>query len=121
MIGTSATKEIARTTDLGGRLERDRVLSWLGLGCALAVSAGLNLWNLAQNGYSNLYYSVAVRSMLQSWHNFFFAVYDAGGVISVDKPPVALWVQAIAAKIFGFNNLALLLQEAVAGVASVAL
>ena len=38
---------------------------------ALAVSAVLNLWNLAQNGYGNTYYSVAVQSMLQSWKNFY--------------------------------------------------
>src|SRR5205807_3866103 len=122
MIGSTATtKETVRTTLLEARLERDTLLSWLGLGSALAVSAALNLWNLAQNGYSNLYYSVAVRSMLQSFHNFFFASYDAGGVISVDKPPVALWVQAISAKLFGFSSLSLLMPEALAGVASVAL
>src|SRR5437763_15186865 len=116
-----ATKETTRTAVLAGRLERDRLLSWLGLACALGVSAALNFWNLAQNGYANLYYSVAVQSMLQSWHNFFFASYDAGGFISVDKPPVALWVQTISAGIFGFNSFALLLPEALAGIASVAL
>src|SRR5438045_619963 len=110
-----------RTTVRVGRLEREKVLHWLGLACALSVSAVLNLWNLAQNGYSNTYYAVAVQSMLQSWHNFFFASYDAGGFISVDKPPVALWAQAISAKIFGFGGIALLLPEALAGVASVAL
>src|SRR5437588_1471353 len=116
-----ATKETTNTRVLVGRLEREKVLSWLGVAFPLAVSAALNLWNLAQNGYSNLYYSVAVQSMLQSWHNFFFASYDAGGYISVDKPPVALWMQAISAKIFGFSSLSLLMPEALAGVAAVAL
>jgi 4-amino-4-deoxy-L-arabinose transferase-like glycosyltransferase len=97
------------------------VLAWLGLGFPLAVSATLNLWNLAQNGYSNLYYSVAVQSMIQSWHNFFFASYDAGGFISVDKPPVALWVQALSAKLLGFGPFSLLLPQAILGVASVGL
>ena len=89
MIATNdtATREITKPLVQVNRLERDRIFSWLGLGFALAVSAVLNLWNLAQNGYSNLYYSVAVQSMLQSWHNFFFASYDAGGFITVDKPP----------------------------------
>src|SRR5439155_9684801 len=36
-------------------------------------------------------------------------------------PPVALWVQAISAKLFGFSSLSLLMPEALAGVASVAL
>jgi 4-amino-4-deoxy-L-arabinose transferase-like glycosyltransferase len=116
-----ATKESTRALVLVGRLERDKVLSWLGLAFPVAISAILNLWNLSQNGYSNSYYSVAVQSMMQSFRNFFFASYDAGGFISVDKPPVALWIQAVSAKIFGFSSLSLLLPEALAGVASVAL
>src|SRR5690349_5390233 len=116
-----ATNETTRTAVLAGRIEREKMLSGLGLAGALALSALLNLWNLAQNGYSNLYYSVAVQSMVQSWHNFFFASYDAGGFITVDKPPVALWVQALSARIFGFSPLSLLLPEAIAGVACVAI
>ena len=57
--------------------------------------------------------------MMQNWHNFFFASYDAGGFITVDKPPVALWMQTISAKIFGLNSLSLLLPEALAGVGAV--
>src|SRR5205823_3219 len=110
-----------RTTVLAGRLERAKLLQWGGLGFALLVSAILNLWNLAQNGYGNEYYATAVQSMLQSWKNFFFASYDAGGFITVDKPPVALWIETISAKLFGFSGLSLLLPEALAGVASVAL
>ncbi len=115
------TKENARTAVQLGRLEFATILSWFSLGVPLAVSAILNLWNLAQNGYSNLYYSVAVQSMTRGFHNFFFASYDAGGFITVDKPPVALWIQAISAKLFGFSPLSILLPEALAGIASVAL
>jgi 4-amino-4-deoxy-L-arabinose transferase-like glycosyltransferase len=121
MIATKETLTTVRPATLAGRLERETILSWLGAAFPLAVSALLNTWNLAQNGYSNLYYSVAVQSMTQSWQNFFFASYDAGGFITVDKPPVALWIQAISAKLFGFSSLSLLLPEALAGVASVAL
>lgn len=85
----------------------------------LCVSAFLNFWNLSANGYGNSYYAAAVRSMTQSWHNFFFASFDPGGFITVDKPPVALWVQAASAKVFGFSGTSLLLPEALAGVASV--
>jgi 4-amino-4-deoxy-L-arabinose transferase-like glycosyltransferase len=116
-----ATRETTQTVPLAGRIEREKLLSALGLAGVLTLSAALNLWNLANNGYSNLYYSTAVQSMVQSWHNFFFASYDAGGFITVDKPPVALWVQALSVKLFGFNSLALLVPEALAGVASVAL
>ena len=59
-----ATGETTRTTVLIGRLERDRDAVRAGPGFALTVSAVLNLWNLAQNGYGNTYYSVAVQSML---------------------------------------------------------
>jgi len=116
-----ATNEPVRTVVRVGHVEKDKILSWMSLALPLAVAAVLNLWNLAQNGYSNTYYSVAVQSMTQSFRNFFFASYDAGGFISVDKPPVALWIQAISAKIFGFSGLSLLVPEALAGVACVAL
>ncbi|HET7078586.1 MAG TPA: glycosyltransferase family 39 protein, partial [Chloroflexia bacterium] len=115
------TTDTTKSAVLSGRLTRDSVLAWLGLAGPLVVSAVLNLWNLAQNGYDNLYYSVAVQSMLQSWHNFFFAAYDAGGFISVDKPPVALWIQTLSARLLGFNALGILLPQALAGIASVGL
>ena len=95
-----AAGEATQTAVQVSRVDRDKLLSRAGLAGALAVAAVLNLWSLAQNGYSNLYYSNAVQSMTQSWHNFFFASYDAGGFISVDKPPVAVWMQAISAKVF---------------------
>ena len=120
-VNSSVTTSAPKTGALVGRIEWTKIFPWLGLAFPLAVSAALNTWNLVQNGYSNLYYATAVQSMLQSWHNFFFASYDAGGYISVDKPPVALWVQAISAKLFGFSSLSLLLPEALMGVASVAL
>lgn len=38
--------------------------------------------------------------MLQSWHNFFFASFDPGGFITVDKPAFGLWIQTISAFIY---------------------
>jgi 4-amino-4-deoxy-L-arabinose transferase-like glycosyltransferase len=87
---------------------------------AIALAAVLNTWALGQNGYANIYYSAGVKAMLGSWHNFFFLSADPGGLISIDKPPLGLWLQVLSAKIFGFAPLALLLPEALAGVASVA-
>ena len=89
------------------------------LGAVLAVTAFLNLFHLGRNGYANEYYSGAVRSMLQSWHNFFFVSFDPGGLVSVDKPPLALWLEAASAKIFGYSGWAILLPEALAGIAAV--
>ena len=91
------------------------------LGAVLVLAAFLNLFRLNQNGYANTYYSAAVRSMLESWHNFLFASFDPGGLVSVDKPPLALWVEAASAKAFGYSGFAILLPEAIAGVAAVGL
>ena len=87
----------------------------------LMLSAILEFAGLTSEGYANTYYAAAVKSMLTSWHNFFYASFDAGGFVSVDKSPLGLWVQVASAKIFGFSGLSLLLPEALAGVASVAL
>jgi 4-amino-4-deoxy-L-arabinose transferase-like glycosyltransferase len=89
---------------------------------ALLVLAGvLYLWALSRNGFANDYYSAAVRSMSTSWHAFLYGSFDASGVMTVDKPPLALWVQALSARVFGFNSWALLVPQALMGVATVAL
>lgn len=89
---------------------------------ALLVLAGLlNLWALGQNGWANEYYSAAVRSMSGSWHSFLFGSFDANGLMTVDKPPMALWVQALSVKAFGFNSWAILVPQALMGVAAVGL
>ena len=64
----------------------------------LVLAAVLNLWALSRNGLANEYYSATVRSMTTSWHNFLYGAFDPAGVMTVDKPPLALWVQAASAK-----------------------
>jgi 4-amino-4-deoxy-L-arabinose transferase-like glycosyltransferase len=104
------------------RLVRQRPgLHHLALLAVLALAAVLDVHRLSQNGYGNIFYSAGVSSMLRSWHNFFFVSFDPGGLITVDKPPLALWLQAASAKLFGFAPLSVLLPEAVVGVLSVAL
>ncbi len=87
----------------------------------VALSGVLNVWALGRNGWANAYYSAAVRSMSTSWHDFLYASLDRGGVMTVDKPPLALWVQSLSARVFGYHPLSLLLPEALMGVASVVL
>jgi 4-amino-4-deoxy-L-arabinose transferase-like glycosyltransferase len=96
-------------------------LAWhhAALGGVLFLAAALDLVHLGRNGYANTYYAGAVRSMLHSWRNFFFVSFDQGGLVSVDKPPLALWVEAASAKVFGYSSLAILVPEALAGVAAV--
>jgi 4-amino-4-deoxy-L-arabinose transferase-like glycosyltransferase len=91
------------------------------LGVLVVLSAVLNLWALDRNGWANTYYSAAVRSMSSSWHNFIYGSFDASGVMTVDKPPLALWVQALSVKVFGYHSLSILVPEALMGVASVVL
>ena len=81
----------------------------------------LNLWGLSINGWANTYYSAAVQSMTTSWHDFLFASLDKSGLMTVDKPPLSLWIQALSARMFGFHPLSLLIPQAVMGVVAVAL
>ncbi|MEW4372537.1 ArnT family glycosyltransferase [Paenibacillus kandeliae] len=94
----------------------DPVLAILAL-----VAAGLSLYNISQSGDLNTYYAAAVTSMMQSWHNFFFNSYDPGGFITIDKPPVAFWLQTISAKIFGIHSWSLALPSALGLAGSVIL
>jgi 4-amino-4-deoxy-L-arabinose transferase-like glycosyltransferase len=91
------------------------------LAALLAIAAVLYLWSLSKNGWANDYYAAAVRSMAGSWHDFLYGSFDAKGLMTVDKPPLALWVEALSAKLFGFNSLAILVPQALMGVASVGL
>ena len=87
----------------------------------VALTAVLNLWDLSINGWANTYYSAAVKSMSTSWHDFLFASLDKTGLMTVDKPPLAFWVQALSVRVFGFHPLSILVPEALMGVAAVAL
>jgi len=89
---------------------------------ALVLLAGvLNLWALSRNGFANEYYSAAVRAMSTSWHDFLYASFDKSGVMTVDKPPLALWIQALSVRVFGYHSLSMLVPQALEGVASVVL
>ncbi len=108
-----------------GPLERARLwavanVRHLALVFVIAFSAVLGTHHLAQNGWANIFYSAGDQSMLRSLHNFLFVSFDPGGLVSVDKPPIALWVQTASAKLFGFTPMSLLLPEAIAGVLAVA-
>ena len=69
----------------------------------------------------NLFYDAAVRSMTLSLHNFFYGAFDPSAATSIDKPPIDLWLQVIAVKLFGWSSVALKLPEAIAGTAAMPL
>ena len=106
------------TTPAGRR--RISVHGWITAAIAVVTTA-IYTWNLSANGNGNDYYAAAVLSATKSWKAFFFGSIDSVGAITVDKPPLALWVQALSARIFGFSSWSMLLPEALAGVASVLL
>jgi hypothetical protein len=75
--------------------------SLLGL---LVVTAVLYLWDLSSSGYANTFYAAAVQAGTHSWKAFFFGSSDASNFITVDKPPAALWVMEVSARIFGLSS-----------------
>ncbi len=87
----------------------------------LAVTAGLYLWGLGASGWANSFYSAAVQAGTKSWKAFFFGSSDAASSITVDKPPVALWVMELSARVFGVNAWSILVPQALEGVAAVGL
>ncbi|MFB9238404.1 ArnT family glycosyltransferase [Plantactinospora siamensis] len=87
----------------------------------LAATAVLYLWNLTGRGWANTYYAGAVLSATQDWKAFFFGSVDAANFITVDKPPASLWLMALSGRVLGFSEFSMLLPQALAGVASVAL
>lgn len=99
---------------------RRRPEPWL-LGLVLLLAAALRLPGLHDHGLGTMYYAAGVRSMLQGAGLFFYNAFDPAGFVSLDKPPVAFWIQVLFAKVLGFDGLALHLPQALAGVGSVAL
>lgn len=81
----------------------------------LILSFILNMANLKIQGYGNEYYAAGIKSMLTSFKNFFFLSFDPSGFVSLNKPPIGLWIQSIFGKIFGVSGFALILPEALAG------
>ncbi|MFI9077435.1 glycosyltransferase family 39 protein [Streptomyces sioyaensis] len=85
----------------------------------LLVTAVLYLWSLSSSGYANQFYSAAVQAGSESWKAFFFGSSDAANAITVDKPPAALWPMALSVRLFGLSSWAILVPEALMGVATV--
>ncbi|TDT75698.1 4-amino-4-deoxy-L-arabinose transferase-like glycosyltransferase [Arthrobacter sp. AG258] len=85
----------------------------------LVATAILYLWNLAATGFGNSFYAAAIQAGTKDWTAFLFGSLDAGNAITVDKPPAALWIPALAGRIFGFSSLSMLVPEALMGVAAV--
>jgi 4-amino-4-deoxy-L-arabinose transferase-like glycosyltransferase len=87
----------------------------------LLLAAVLCFWDITTNGNSNTYYAAAVKSASVDWKAWFFGSLDPGSFITVDKPPLSLWMMGLSARIFGFSSASMLLPDAACTVAAVAL
>ncbi len=99
---------------------RTGALAWAALAAITLLAGALRLADLGGSPL-NPFYDAAVRSMSHSWHNFFFGALEPGGSVSIDKPPVDLWLQVASVKALGYSTKDLLLPEALFGTAAVPL
>jgi len=89
--------------------------------CIMLLSLTLHLSNLNAIGDANTYYTAAVEAMTQSWHNFFFVAAEPGASVTVDKPPLGLWIETLFALMFGVSGVTVSMPNIIAGVLSVPL
>ncbi|MHB8657533.1 MAG: glycosyltransferase family 39 protein [Solirubrobacteraceae bacterium] len=101
------------------RAAPSRASNWL-LALIVAAAAALRLTGLGGVA-SNEFYDAAVRSMGLSAHNFLFGAFDPAAILSIDKPPLDLWLQVLSVKLLGFSSFALKLPEALGGTLAVPL
>tara|TARA_Y100000590_G_scaffold67689_1_gene73669 strand:- start:101716 stop:103638 length:1923 start_codon:yes stop_codon:yes gene_type:complete len=71
------------------------------------------------NDFDNPYYTATAFSVIKSWNNFLFASSDPLGVVSVDKPPLAFWLQGIGIYLFGTEKWAVNIFQAILGIISI--
>jgi 4-amino-4-deoxy-L-arabinose transferase-like glycosyltransferase len=97
-----------------------RPLQWAILALITLAAAALRLILIGKVA-PDPFYDAAVRSMGLSWHNFFFGAFEPAASVSIDKPPVDLWLQVASVKLLGFSTSTLKLPEALSGIAAVPL
>lgn len=97
------------------------VWHYLALVGVMGVALFFHIYQLDREGYGNMYYAAAVKSMSLDPKSFFFNSFDTASFVTVDKPPLGLWMQVISVWLFGYSGISLMLPQVIAGVSSVAL
>ncbi|MFD3613848.1 ArnT family glycosyltransferase [Streptomyces sp. NPDC058676] len=110
----------ARTRSLFTGAPEDPRWARPALWAVLVLATALYAWNLS-SVTGNTFYNAAVYSGTKSWKAFFFGALDSGSFITVDKPPFALWVMGLSARVLGYGTWQLALPMVAVGVGSVAL
>ena len=133
MIGTGESKALGRhaargdgsVTQLQGPLTGRPAAapSWYrpALIVLLLFTALLYLWDLSSSGNANSFYAAAAQAGSLSWKAWFFGALDKSNFITVDKPPGALWMMGLSARLFGYSSWSLLVPQALEGIAAVGL
>ncbi len=103
-----------------------KILPGVTLGALIVIaimvfSFALHMYNIAAIENANQYYTAAVEAMLKSWSNFFFVAAEPGGSVTVDKPPLGLWIEAIFAYFLGVSGFSVSLPNILAGVFGIGL
>lgn len=112
--------QAGRTSD-NENTPRSRDFPWekTGLGVLLLGTLVSFVWGLDHNGWANPFYSAAVQAGSVNWEAFFYGSTDAGNLITVDKPPLSLWIMALSVRLFGLSSWSILVPQALMGVTTV--
>ena len=92
-------------------------LDWVAVALLMAAAVFVFFWNLTASGYANEFYSAAAQAGSKSWEAFLWGSLDAGNAITVDKPPASIWFTALSVRLLGLSSFAILLPQALMGVA----
>ena len=95
------------------QVRRMSIVSVVGVSLIALV---MNTWRLGLNGLGNQYYTAAAPGDGRQLGQLVLRRPSIpAGFISVDKPPVPLWVTGLSARLFGVNTWSILLPSALAG------
>lgn len=96
--------------------QRERI----GFTVLMLVASAVFLVGLSASGYANEFYSAAAQAGSMDWKAFLWGSLDPGNAITVDKPPASIWLMALSVRIFGLSSFAILLPQALMGIATTA-
>ena len=92
-------------------------IDWIAVALLMLAAAFVFFWNLTASGYANEFYSAAAQAGSKSWEAFLWGSLDAGNAVTVDKPPASIWLMALSVRLLGLSSFAILLPQALIGVA----
>lgn len=118
---TASLPSQAQPSTLGKKILPGVTVGMLIVAAIMVFSFVLHMYNINAIENANQYYTAAVEAMLKSWSNFFFIAAEPGGSVTVDKPPLGLWIEAIFAYFLGVSGFSVSLPNILAGIFGIAL